>query len=314
MKSASNGIQILIVLGIIALVMFIVGKIMSKFKFPKIGCVALVTGAVKSGKSTFAVALSIQKYKQAHRMWVIRKFFQELLRRKVDEEPLLYSNIPLAVPYVPLTKDLIQRKKRFRYKSVVYVNEASLMADSMLGAVKGGAGRGETELVAERLMLFNKLFGHETYSGYLIYDTQAIVDLHFSIKRCISEYFYIHHLQKYIPFLLCANVREERHSEDNSTINAYTDDVEKSLSRVLIPKSVWKKFDAHCFSYLTDDLPVEDNVIRGCKDLKARSVISFRDFKTINIVQQNTAQNATDKQSLQSAKEVVKNAKNNTQS
>lgn len=276
-------IKILLVLGVIVLIMFIANKILSKFKFPKVGCVALITGGVKSGKSTFAVGLAIQRYKAIQLSWKIRSWFCRLLHKEEREEPLLYSNIPLSVPYVPLTKDLLLRKKRFRYGSVVYVNEASLVADSMLGSSSNGS-KTDTELVAERLMFFNKLFGHETYGGYLIYDTQCVVDLHYSIRRCISEYFYIHHLQKKVPFLLIASVREERHSEDSGVVNTYTEDVEQSLQRVLIPKSVWKKFDAYCFSYLTDDLPVEDSVIVGDKnDLKAREIVSFRNFKTVDV-------------------------------
>lgn len=306
-----EAVQTIIILGIIALIMWIVGKIASKFKFPKIGCVALVTGAVKAGKSTFAVALSIQKYKRAHRAWKIRAFFQKVFGRKISEEPLLYSNIPLSVPYVPLTKDLIMRKKRFRYGSVLYVNEASLLADSLLGS-QDKSNKSESELVAERLTLFNKLFGHETYGGYLIYDTQCIVDLHFSIKRCISEYFYIHHLEKHIPFFLVAKVREERHSEDKgSVVNTYADDVEDSLKRVIIPKRTWKKFDAYCFSYLTDNLPVEDNVIEGATDLKAREIISFRDFKTIDIKDKKSASKPAKMPVIKDAKEVLKNEKAN---
>lgn len=268
--NTGSSIKVLIVLGIIALIMFILGKFYSKFKAPKVNCMSLVTGGVKSGKSTFAVYLAIQNYKRSHRVWKIRSYFQKLLQRKVDEEPLLYSNIPLGVPYVKLTDDLITQKKRFRYRSVVYVNEASLLADSQLY---------KNMEINERLMMFNKLFGHETRGGYIIYDTQAIVDLHYSIKRCISEYFYIHHLEKHIPFLLLAKVREERYSEDGNIINNYNDDIEDSLKKVLMTKRVWKKFDAYCFSFLTDALPVEDRVRNvGNKDLKAQDIVSFRKF------------------------------------
>ena len=79
--------------------------------------------------------------------------------------PLIYSNVPLAMPYVPLTDDLLLRKKRFVYGSVIYVQEASLVADSQLIRDMD---------VNERLMLFNKLIGHETKGGVIIYDTQCI--------------------------------------------------------------------------------------------------------------------------------------------
>lgn len=132
------------------------------------------------------------------------------------------------MPYVPLTDDLLLRKKRFVYGSVVYCQEASLVADSQLIRDMD---------INQLLLLFNKLFGHETKGGILIYDTQTISDLHYSIKRSLSEYFYIHRLVKWIPFFLIAYVQENRYSEDGSIITTINGDVEDSgLKKVIIPK------------------------------------------------------------------------------
>lgn len=245
------------------------------FKFPNSNALTLVDGGVKVGKSTFAVALSLSAYKKVLKKWRIKCFFAKLLRRVKPEKPLLYSNIPLATDYVELTEDLILRNKRFRYGSIIYVNEASLLADSQLFR--------DLEL-NERLQLFNKLIGHSTQGGQIIYDTQAISDLHYSVKRCVSEYFYIHHLTKWIPFFLIACVRECRYSDDGSVVTVDTHDIEESLRRVIIPKYVWKKFDAFAFSSLTDSLPVEDTIVNGklLPNLKIKKILSFRDFKTID--------------------------------
>lgn len=270
--SSNSNISFYILLAFVALCVFIFFKISKYFKVPKIACVSLTTGGVKSGKSTFSVHLAISTYKRIHRQWKLRKFFQTLFNKPISEEPLLYSNIPLAVPYVPITLDLLERKIRPRYGSVAYVNEASLLCDQMLY---------KDEELNERLTLFNKLFGHETCGGYLVYDTQCIGDVHYAVKRSLSNYFYIHHLEKRIPFFLVAKVREERYSDDKGTVtNTYGEDVEENLKTVIIPKSVWKKFDAYCFSVLTDDLPVSADV-RDTTDLKAREIVSFREFKTI---------------------------------
>ncbi len=265
--------KLLLLLAVICIGVFIFLKISSKYKAPKIPCVALVTGGVKSGKSTFSVFLAIKTYKRVHRRWKIRSYFQRLLHLRVDEEPLLYSNIPLACPYVPITLDLLLRKIRPAYGSVAYINEASLVCDQYLY---------KNDDINERLTLFNKLFGHETCGGYLIYDTQCVSDVHYAVKRSLSNYFYIHHLEKRIPFFLFAKIREERYSDDNNVTNSYNEDVEESLKKVIIPKSYWKKFDAYCFSCLTDNLPVSDNVVIGDKsDLKAHEIVSFREYKTI---------------------------------
>lgn len=267
--------KLILILLIVALVLFVAHKILSKFKMPKVGAMCLISGGVKTGKTTFGVALAIDKYKRTLRSWKIKSFLCDILNREKPEKPLLYSNIPLKVPYVPITKDLLTRKKRFRFGSVVYVCEASLVADSQL--IK------DMDL-NNNLLLFNKLIGHSLHSGHsaLIYDTQTIADVHYSVKRCLSEYFYVHHLVKWIPGILIAYIREERYSEDGSVISTYDKDVEETLKKVIIKKSTWKKFDSCCYSIMTDNLPCEDKIVE-VDDLKAKDIVSFRDWsKYIN--------------------------------
>lgn len=254
---------------LICVALFFVFKFLKKFKCAQVGSLALVSGGVKCGKSTFSVYLAIREYKSRLRSVKFKNFFRRIFKKSLVELPLLYSNVPLSVDYVPLTQDLLLRKSRFVYGSVIYVQEASLVADSQLIRDMN---------VNERLLLFNKLVGHETKGGCLIYDTQSIGDLHYSIKRCLSNYFYIHHLVKWVPFFLIAYVQEYRYSDDNSVIGVSSEDLDNTLKRVIIPKSTWKKFDCYCYSVLTDDLPVEKSVRKMDKnsDLKAKNIISFR--------------------------------------
>lgn len=261
----NNNLNIFVILLFGIFAVWLIRKFSAKFKLPKIGAMTLVTGGVKCGKSTFSVALALKEYKRAVKQWNLRKFFSKVFFKKFDDDkPLLYSNVPLSVPYVPLTKDLLTRKERFVYGSIIYMCESSLVADSQM--IK------DKEL-NQQLLMFHKLIGHETKGGKLIMDTQSVLDTHYSCKRCLSEYIYIHHLVKWIPFFLVAFVREERYSEDGA--NVYNDDVEQSLKRVIIPKSTWKKFDSYCYSSLTDNLPVNDKVVIA-DTLKAKKIISFR--------------------------------------
>lgn len=254
--------------------------IIKLFKVPKIGCVAMVTGGVKCGKSMLSVHLAKRKYKAQYRKWKIRCFFMRIFfkDKPQPEKPILYSNVNLAgIPYSLLTTDMILRKVRPAYGSVVYIQEASLLADSMYF---------KDMEINERLLLFNKLFGHETHGGYLIYDTQSIQDNHYAVKRCLNSYFWIHHNVK-IPFFVILYVREFFYSEDNSAVNTIADDVEENLKRIIVPKRVWKMYDAYCYSAFTDDLPVQTderfNKIVKFKsvDLKTYKVISLKKFKTI---------------------------------
>lgn len=257
-------------------VYWLLNKFLSKFKFPKIGALGVFTGSIKVGKSAVSLSCALSCYKRVRRAWIIRCFFIKLFNRvrklpkDLPEEPLFYSNIPLAcVKYVPLTTDHLLRKVRLNFKSVVFVDEASLLADSQL--IKD-------HFVNTQLLLFFKLFGHATHGGKAIFNSQCLTDLHYALRRCTNQYFYIHHISKYIPFFCLCSMREERFSEDNSTINNYDNDVEENLKRVIISKSVFKKYDSFAFSELTDLLPVSNNVIIKDKNdsLKIGQITSFR--------------------------------------
>lgn len=268
--------QNLVLFALIAFIIFIVFILLKNFKIIKIGALCIVTGGVKCGKSTLSVYLTLSEYSKKLRSVKIKNFFRKLFRMKLHELPLIYSNVPLACAYVPITDDIIEdlicrEKYRFAYKSVIYIQEASLFASSM---------EYRNEKINDALLHFNKLIGHETCGGCLIYDTQNIGDLHYSIKRSISNYIYIQNLNKKIPFFLIGAVRELLHNEDGDITNSVNKDLEEDLKKVLIPKSIWKKFDSYCYSALTDDLPVYSNVIDGTKlpDLKCRQVVSIKNI------------------------------------
>ena len=129
----------------------------------------------------------------------------------------------------------------------------------------------------ERLEFFNKLWGHESHGGYLFYNTQAIGDLSVEVRRCASQVFFVHHIVKWIPFIIIAYVRELVYSEDGLVVNNADEDIEDSLKKVILSKRVFKMFDRYAFSWFTDDLECSDEVIDGSKlpDLKARNIIDF---------------------------------------
>ena len=259
---------IVVVLGLV-LCWFIL-KLFKVFKIPKLNSLVMVTGGVKTGKSTLSVYMVIKTYK--HNVFVVKfkNFFRKIFHKPLKEIPLLYSNVPLACSYIPVTLDLLLRNERFVYGSVVYLQEASLVADSQLIKDKD---------INNKLLLFFKLFGHETQGGTCIIDTQSISDVHYSLKRSLSEYFYIHHLTKWIPFFLIAHVIENRYSDDGTITTTETQDTELTLRKVIIPKKCWKYFDCYCYSVLTDDLQVNRQVIKNnlqTRNLKAENIVSFR--------------------------------------
>ena len=231
------------------------------FKRIVVGCVTLVTGAVKTGKSLLCVWLSQKKYKAVHRVWWLKK---HLFKKKCAnlEEPLYYTNTFITFghynPFKEITcfnkphrldknirlieKEHLLRLKRFNYKSVIYIDESSLLADNQ---------DYNNQIRNACLSLFNKLIGHETRGGYLFYDTQAVEDNHYSIKRVISNYQYI---QKSLNlfFFRVLYVREMI-SKDLGE-NNFNDDIETTMRKVLIFRWWYHRYDRYYFSYLTDKL------------------------------------------------------------
>ena len=247
-----------------------------KLKIPRCGNLILVTGGVKTGKSAMSVRLVEKIWKKNTRKvkfynGFIRYFKKDKTKREL---PLIYSNVPLKLPYVALTEDLIYRRKRFRYGSVIYACEASLIAGSM---------DFKSDELNENLSLLMKLVGHETRGGTAVLDTQAVLDLHYGMKRNLSTYFFIHHRIN-VPFFMILKVRELIFLEGSS--NEFETDVEDSLKTVIVPKSVWKKYDCYCYSALTDNLPIEETIANP-KDLKAREILTFKANKKYYGVMKN---------------------------
>ena len=268
--------KLIIFLAIVGVALFFVHKFMAQFKFPKVGAIAMFSGGVKCGKSAVSLSCAFSNYKQVHRRWWIKshlfKFFNKTFWRKkpreVPEEPLFYSSIPLnGIKYCPVTRAHLLRKVRFNYGSVVFIDEASLVADSQLIKDKE---------INTQLLLFFKLFGHSTRGGKCIFNSHCITDLHYALKRTISEYYYIHHLSNFL-WWSCALMREERYSEDGTTVNNYSEDVEKTMLKCIFSRKVFKQYDSFCFSVFTDDKPKKNNIIYN-KDgsLKCDKLLSFR--------------------------------------
>lgn len=251
---------------------FIFFKVASNFKSPANGALCLVNGGVKTGKTTYAVHVALKEYKARLRKYKIRKGILKFFgsKRKI-EEPLLYSNIPIkGTKHILVVPELLTREFRFSYGSVILLSEFSLVADSQL--VKD-------QILNEKLLEFFKLIGHETKGGCLIADTQSIADSHYSLRRCLDRHIYIYKTVKWLPFFLLMYVREERYAEDGTVVNAYAEDVEQSLQKVLVPKKVWKMFDCYCYSAMTDDKPIYAKVNTN-KSLKCHDYVSFKKSMT----------------------------------
>ena len=277
MERIGNLLVIVLILVAVVLVLYFVRKHFKRLNMPN---VFLISGAVKSGKSLLSVHLAKKEIKRSVRKWYIQRFIFGLLGKenKLPQKPMLYSNIPLAkISYNRLTKDILLREVRIPDNSVVLMDEASLIADSMLCKDK---------TINNQLMLFVKLFAHYSHGGKLIIDTQSISDLHFAFKRCMNSYLYIYSRTKF-PFFTLMKVREMLYSEDGSMVNNSSEDIELSMRTIFLWNSTYRSYDKYCYSIFTDDLPYQVNydvkTLVYKDNLKAKYIVSFQDFaKEIN--------------------------------
>lgn len=289
-------ILIIFILLIVAFVFYL-----RKRKRLDVSSVSLITGGVKSGKSSLGVHLAIREYKRAYRKYIIRKYF---FGKRELEEPALCSNIPVYCPsdiwhlfkkvkYLPLTNDILDRHKRLPYGSITYCGEFSLVADSMSGSITGDAEHKKYLIeLGERLSLFIKLYGHETGGdskhsigpGKIICDTQALADIHWGLRRNVSSCIYIERSIKWIPFLMLFRIRELIYLDEKATVNTFDRDVEDSNIKWYICFKPFKYFDYCCYSVFTDGLAVENKKILIKKEdkKKVKKLPSFRTFNTIS--------------------------------
>ncbi len=314
--------QIVLII-LLIVVIFIYIKFKKNQKVLSIGSIALITGGVKSGKSSLGVHATHREYYKAYRKWFFKSLFNT---KKVKyEKPLYYSNIPVyipptiwhilkhdyvknngvkCVPYAPLTNDILDRKKRINFGSMTYCGEFSLIADSMSGSVKGNKEEQEKIYeLAERLTLFVKLYGHMTGGQYYdeetgitwksigpgkcICDTQALADVHFGLRRNISTAIYIEKSIKWIPFIMLFKLRQLIYIDENS-VNVFDSDISDSM-KWYICKKPFKYFDYCCYSLFTDNLEKDNNTIAiGPKDSKKVKIMpTFRKFRSLKINEKN---------------------------
>ena len=222
----------------------------------------------------------VKKYRQQMLKYRTKCFINFITRKPKPEKPLIYSNMPIGRAgkdsYVPLTVDLLKRNQRFRYGSVVYFNEASFIA--------GSKDIRDEELNDILLQLF-KLCAHETHGGYFILDTQSPMDIHYTIKRSLSTYYYIYRRTNF-PFKIFSILwlREQmlvdgEHSQaiDNTDPDDSKHNGNKPLYACFIMnRRWWKRYDQYAYSVLTDHLPVADKEVKVTKNKKVTGLVRIK--------------------------------------
>lgn len=259
-----------------------------------------VLGASGVGKTSTCVYKATKYCNFANRLYFRRKWFYDKFKKgkypKYFEQPLLYSNIPiyenikkgkLYKYYRPLTLDIIYRRKRPNYRSIIFEGESSLIACS---------GDSKDAILGQQLTLHLKLLRQELRGCYrsifgrsypnLITETQSKNDNHFSYDRSITNVLYLCK-SKTIPFFKIVWCRDMLLID--SVENTFSDDIkeDKSIRWFLIPKRIFKMYDSYAYACLTDNLPLQDYKNNIYVFKRMFEIPTFHDWKEIKLFNEN---------------------------
>lgn len=275
---------------IIALMILALWLYFKYFKLYKAQTINFIDGSLGTGKTFLTVSLAVRWTKKEQRRWKIKTKVYELLAKTKkqkfvkkyqelkNEKPMLYTNIALdseRIEHVLLTKDLLSRKNyRFTYRSILLIDEFSLVADQM---------QYKNDEINERLLEFFKLFRHQTRSGRIFINSQTTNDLHYSLKYTMTNYLFISRRIR-LPFVSLLKVQEMIYIADkqgNQQVTYMTDgDYTDNLKTMIVLNKYFKYYDTYGYSIFTDGLPVyklKNDTKKG--NLKTKNIVSFKNFK-----------------------------------
>ena len=272
-ESFSNLIVFLLIVGLIVLLLWF---FIFKVKHLVTSDVYFVDGGVKVGKSKVSVMLVVKKIffnrLRAHvrngLIWLLnvrkRRYNKKhpnspKTLRKYEEIPMLYSNMPLyRVKYNHFALEILECDCRMPHGSVVLLDEASLIADSMTAYGKTKTQQEIVDYVNEKLTIFLKLFGHATHGGFCVYNSQNVVDLHFAFRRCTSTYLMLSKKRRF-PFFTLVECREMVHDESGDVVNTIQKDVDEDNKPLFVSNRWHKYYDRFYLDILFKDLPLMVN-------------------------------------------------------
>lgn len=264
--------NVILLLIFIALVVLLLWFFIFKVKHLKTSDVYFVDGGVKVGKSKVSVMLVVKRIfvnrLRAHfrngLIWLLNRRRVHYNKkhpntpkvlREYEEIPMLYSNMPLyKVKYNHFALEILELKWRMPHGSVVLLDEASLIADSMTAYGKTKTQQEIVDYVNEKITIFLKLFGHATHGGLCVYNSQNVVDLHFGFRRCTSTYLMLINRRRF-PFFNLISCREIVHDESGDLTNTVTKDVEDDSKPLFVSNKWHKYYDRYYLDILFKHLP-----------------------------------------------------------
>lgn len=284
----SQGTQLFIsvlVLGLlVALICFLVYKIMRIALKHKVDTITAFTGGLGSGKTLLSTKLALKLYRKNVRKYYTKKKlandFLNLFRKKENkralsvDKPKLYSNIPLLINkrnkiYCErLTTDILLLQERIPLHSVILIDEIGSFASQF---------DYKEQNIVKVFDEFVRFFRHYSQNGYMVVNDQCSENINLVIRRrlnkvnnlsnCLVLWRFVFYYQRFI------NVSEEIKTIDNSTAQTNMNDTQDNMNFKVA--FLWDKgiYDSLCYSHRYSYVPKIDKDNNNFKALKTDKVM-----------------------------------------
>lgn len=299
MKLSATTIILLIILGIIVVALLFAWIRPYTIKYDT---TLAITGGLGSGKTLTATKIALNLWKRRHLRWRIREWWVKLVnkirikangkreswniqhpnrkQKKIkdlllrDEEPLLYSNIPLLIRKrykgkklyaTKLTKEMLLLKERIHEGSITLIDELPQLVNQFNWNIKE---------VQDNVNEFITFYRHYIGSHFIV-TAQSIDDIVVQIRRKLNSYYWLYDFHKI--FFIFYKVR---------ICNLMTSDLITNISTTFLEDNTkWKygcllprRYQSRCYKHRYDKV-VEGNKAKF-KKLYTRKVIRFGNYES----------------------------------
>ena len=246
--------------------------------FVKYDTTILYCGGLGSGKSLNSVKQVLLLYKKNHNKWLVHKYwnnFKNLFRKSdnkklfIEEEPLIYSNIPIRIKKnklsTMLNKEHLMLKERINQKSIVFIDELPTLVNQFNWSIKE---------VKYNLNEFITFFRHYI-GGYLVVNGQAESEIVKQVRVKLNSYYWCFDFKKFLCFYRVKILHSMISENDISLSTSFIDENCKKTYGIIT-----KNYNTRAFKNRYDKVVNVDNKEFKNEDLTTNRIIRFEDYKS----------------------------------
>jgi hypothetical protein len=229
----------------------------------------LITGTNGSGKTLYAVKLSLKLYHKMYRQFALGKLWCLIRHKPLPERPLLITSIPVYLGRdnwsVVLTPRMLENLSGIPHKSVVLIDEINSWVSQFNYDIK-------KDPKLRRQNEFFRLYRHITKGGYIVSTAQHSEDVGWIFRRKAGKVINLNGFRKYTVFgkgFGCTSAREILHAENIQTM-VVVDKKSSGITADNAERKLWfclfrKYYDTYCYSEFRAPLPIGWSQFNGYK-------------------------------------------------